>query len=329
MKLFSPSSRALTRDTIRVVNPRRLLVPGLVIVLVLNLVTFAGGVWLGRGLSPEQPQPAIVQVEVAPSADEHFAIDRVGVLVGRLKSLESDVLSLRRMLGEHKTLTRQVSSLDPALLPVLVPESAGDDSSGQGGLLLPPRGCAGEVATAPEDSLASLQRSEEAARCLRAELERLMDSVARRNAALMAIPSLRPVPAQARLGSPFGNRLDPFNRNLAFHSGLDFSIHTGAAVLAAAGGQVRFAGNKGGYGKLVEVDHGNGLVTRYAHLSRIQVRVGEVVTPGQRIGAVGSTGRSTGPHLHFEVMHHGRFVDPQRFLALADMERDSHALAHD
>ncbi|MNY61431.1 Murein DD-endopeptidase MepM [compost metagenome] len=77
------------------------------------------------------------------------------------------------------------------------------------------------------------------------------------------------------------------------------------------------------------IDHGNGLVTRYAHLSRFHVRLGEVVTPGQRIGAAGSTGRSTGPHLHFEVLHHGRFADPQRFLALGDMERDADAVAKD
>ncbi|MOA50288.1 Murein DD-endopeptidase MepM [compost metagenome] len=100
-------------------------------------------------------------------------------------------------------------------------------------------------------------------------------------------------------------------------------------MLAAAGGRVRFAGRNGGYGKLLELDHGNGLVTRYAHLSRFHVRVGEVVTPGQRVAAAGSTGRSTGPHLHFEVLHNGRFADPQRFLALGDMERDADAVAKD
>lgn len=325
MKLFTPSSRSLTRDPIRVVSWRRMLVPGLAALLVLNVATFAGGIWVGRGLS--QPQLAVAEVEAAPSAEHRFAIDRVGVLVGRLKSLESDVLALGKMLGEHKKLTREVSSLDPSLLPALVPDQRAGD--GQGGVLLPPHSCSGESLPAQASSLEDLQRTEAATRCLRTVLDRLMENVSTRNAALMTIPSRRPVVAQARFGSAFGNRVDPFNRHLAFHSGVDFSIHTGAAVLAAAGGRVRFAGFNGGYGKQLEIDHGNGLVTRYAHLSRFDVRNGEVVTPGQRIGAVGSTGRSTGPHLHFEVLQHGRFVDPQRFLALGDMEREADAVVLD
>ena len=327
MKLFSPSSRSLTRDAIRVVSLRRLLLPALGVLLVLNLATFVGGVWVGRGLS--QPLPPVAEVESAPSEEDHFSIARVGALVGRLKSLEADVLSLRTMLGEHKTLTRQLSVLDPALLPALMPDIPGDVRGGQGGLWLPPRGCSDESPHAQATPLEDLQHGEETARCLRSVLDQLMESVAQRNAALMAIPSRRPVQPQARLGSAFGNRVDPFNRRLAFHSGVDFALPTGADVLAAAGGRVRFAGRNGGYGNLLEIDHGNGLVTRYAHLSRFHVRVGEVVTPGQRVGAAGSTGRSTGPHLHFEVLHNGGFADPQRFLALGDMARDADAVAKD
>jgi len=327
MKLFSPSSRALTRDAIRVVSWRRLLVPALGALLVLNLGAFVGGVWVGRGLS--QPLAPVAEAETAPGDEDHFAIARVGTLAGRLKSLESDVLSLRKMLGEHKTLTRQLSALDPALLPALVPDKPAGVRGGQGGVLLPPRGCFEESPQGLTTPLEDLHHTEMAARCLRTLLDQMMESVAQRNAALMAIPSRRPVQAQARLGSAFGNRVDPFNKHLAFHSGIDFALPTGADVLAAAGGRVRFVGHNGGYGKLLEIDHGNGLVTRYAHLSRFHVRVGEVVTPGQRIAAAGSTGRSTGPHLHFEVLHNGRFADPQRFLALGDMERDADAVAKD
>lgn len=322
MKLFSPSSRSLTRDDIRVVNLRRVLVPGLVMALVLSLGGFAGGVWVGQSLS----LPPVAQGEAPPRVEERFAITRVGELVGRLKSLESDVLSLRKMLGEHKALTEQLSALDPSLLPALVPDQP-VASDGQGGVLLPPRGCS-DASLETAASLEELHRTEVAARCLRSVLDRLMENVTTRNAALMAIPSRRPVEL-ARLGSAFGDRVDPFNKRLAFHSGVDFSIHTGADVLAAAGGRVRFAGRSGGYGNLLVIDHGNGLVSRYAHLSRFHVQAGEVVTPGQRIAAVGSTGRSTGSHLHFEVLHHGRFADPQRFLALGDMERDANAVAND
>lgn len=329
MKLFTPSSRSLTRGSIRVFSPHRLLLPGMLMTLLLSLGAFAGGVWFGRGLEPSAVPALTTEAPDEHQAEEHFTIDRLGVLVGRLKSLESDVLSLRRMLSEHQALTRQVSALDPQLLPILVPERTETSGTGQGGLLLPPRGCTGPDTEYPKASIEGLERSEEAAHCLRSQIDRLLESVARRNAALMAIPSLQPVPETARLGSAFGNRVDPFNRRLAFHSGVDFAIKSGAPVFAAGGGFVSFAGRKGGYGKTVEIDHGNGLVTRYAHLSRIEAQEGEVVKPGRSIGAVGSTGRSTGPHLHFEVLQHGRHIDPQRFLALAHLERDPDALAED
>ncbi|MEO4045723.1 M23 family metallopeptidase [Pseudomonas sp. CAU 1711] len=323
MKFISPSSRSLTRDAIRVVNPRRLLLPGLALLLLCNLGAFAGGVWLGQGLGSAQA-PARAGVAKVKPAEESFALARLGELVGRLRSLEADALQLRRMLVEHKALSEQVSALDPALLPELAPSIP---AGGRGGVLLPPRGCAAARLDTDAQSLEALGRSETTARCLRGALDHLLERVANRNAALMAIPSHRPVQG-ARLGSAFGNRVDPFNKRLAFHSGLDFSIAGGTAVVAAAGGRVMSAQRHGGYGKLLEIDHGNGLVTRYAHLSRFYVKAGDVVTPGQRVAAVGSTGRSTGPHLHFEVRHHGRFVDPQRFLALADLPHDSD-LAHD
>ena len=326
MKFISPSSRSLTRDTIRVVNPRRLLMPGLALLLLCNLGAFAGGVWIGQGLgsTPVAQAPNMAQA-AAPAVEENFALARVGELVGRLRSLEADALLLRRMLGEHKSLTEQVSALDPTLMPELVTVAK---DAGKGGVLLPPRGCADASLERGAASLEGLQRSETAARCLRGALDQLLERVASRNAALMAIPSHRPVQG-ARLGSAFGNRVDPFNKHLAFHSGLDFSIRSGTDVVAAAGGRVRSAQRHSGYGNLLEIDHGNGLFTRYAHLSRFYVKAGDVVTPGQRIAAVGSTGRSTGPHLHFEVQHNGRFVDPQRFLALGDLPHDSDALAHD
>lgn len=320
MQLLPPSSRSLTRDTIHVV-PRRLLWPLLSLLLAGNLLTFAGGWWLGRG-SPLEQAPALV---ATASAETRFALDRVGELVGRLRSLEADTQQLQRLYGEHQQLSEQLSALDPSLLPELMPQAADD---GQGGVLLPPRRCAGDSLEQDSASLAGLQRSVEAAQCLRGALDRMLERVASRNAALMAIPSQRPV-AQARLGSAFGNRVDPFNKRLAFHSGLDFASPSGTPVIAAAGGRVRSAKRHAGYGNLLVIDHGNGLQTRYAHLSRFYVKPGDLVTPGQRIAAVGSTGRSTGPHLHFEVLKNGRFVDPQRFLSLAGLARDVLVSAHD
>jgi murein DD-endopeptidase MepM/ murein hydrolase activator NlpD len=116
------------------------------------------------------------------------------------------------------------------------------------------------------------------------------------------------------ISSGFGYRIDPFTGGAAFHAGLDFRGPIGAPIRAAAAGTVSFTGVKQGYGNCVEISHGNGLLTRYAHMSRIGAHVGEVVGPGVIIGAIGSTGRSTGPHLHFEVRIADRPVDPRPFL---------------
>jgi murein DD-endopeptidase MepM/ murein hydrolase activator NlpD len=129
-----------------------------------------------------------------------------------------------------------------------------------------------------------------------------------------SIPVARPHGGELELSSGFGARLDPFLRTWAMHSGIDFRGATGEPVFAAASGRIVHAGPLGGYGLLVEVDHGNGLSSRYAHLSRIEVREGDLVGVGQRVGRIGSTGRSTGPHLHYETRINGEAVDPMRFL---------------
>ncbi|HVV93479.1 MAG TPA: M23 family metallopeptidase [Hyphomicrobiales bacterium] len=114
--------------------------------------------------------------------------------------------------------------------------------------------------------------------------------------------------------SGFGSRPDPFYHSLAFHPGLDLRAAYGAPVEATAAGKVVTAGWNGGYGNMVEIDHGNGVATRYGHLSQIEVKVGAHVEAGEEIGRVGSTGRSTGPHLHYEVRLDNEPVDPTRFL---------------
>lgn len=116
------------------------------------------------------------------------------------------------------------------------------------------------------------------------------------------------------ISSGFGYRSDPFTGGAAFHAGLDFRGPIGAPIYAAAKGVVSFTGVRQGYGNCVEISHGNGLLTRYAHMSRIGARIGQKVAPGDAIGAIGSTGRSTGPHLHFEVRINDRPVDPRPFL---------------
>ena len=133
---------------------------------------------------------------------------------------------------------------------------------------------------------------------------------------LRGIPQVIPA-AGKHISSGFGYRTDPFAGSPAFHAGLDFKGPTGAPIYSAANGRVAFVGRRPGYGNCVEIDHGNGLRTRYAHMSAFRAKAGQSVRAGQLIGAVGSTGRSTGPHLHFEVRLHGQPVNPRPFLEIA------------
>ncbi len=129
----------------------------------------------------------------------------------------------------------------------------------------------------------------------------------------LMVPSSMPVTGP--IGSGFGFRNDPFTHRPALHTGLDFPADPGTAIMAAAGGVVLSAGPHPQYGQLVELDHGNGLLTRYAHTSRMLVKQGDLVKRGQKIAEVGNTGRSTGPHLHFEVLVEGVQQNPAKFLA--------------
>jgi murein DD-endopeptidase MepM/ murein hydrolase activator NlpD len=140
-----------------------------------------------------------------------------------------------------------------------------------------------------------------------------MSDMRQLSAAAQKLPFYRPTTNPA-LSSSYGVRFDPFTHRPAFHSGLDFpgAFHT--PILATAPGVISFTGVRSGYGNVVEIDHGNGFKTRYAHLQAASVRVGQRVAIGQRVGAMGSTGRSTGPHLHYEVWVNGRAQNPNRFL---------------
>lgn len=149
--------------------------------------------------------------------------------------------------------------------------------------------------------------------------QRLGLSLARMEAlerGLKGIPQVLPASLEF-ISSGFGYRSDPFSGEGAFHAGLDFKGPIGAPIYAAAEGTVTFAGIKQGYGNCIEVSHGNGLVTRYAHMSAFRASVGQKVPAGAVIGAIGSTGRSTGPHLHFEVRINDRPVNPRPFLEAA------------
>jgi murein DD-endopeptidase MepM/ murein hydrolase activator NlpD len=127
------------------------------------------------------------------------------------------------------------------------------------------------------------------------------------------LPNIMPVEAPYQASS-FGRRIDPFTGQWAMHEGIDFLADQGSPVVAAAGGVVQFAGLHPQYGMMIDIDHGDDLVTRYAHLSKLFVKEGDVVVRGRRVALSGSTGRSTGPHLHFEVRFRGAAQNPAKFL---------------
>jgi murein DD-endopeptidase MepM/ murein hydrolase activator NlpD len=136
----------------------------------------------------------------------------------------------------------------------------------------------------------------------------------RLNNALITVPVRKPVAGEIDETSPFGVRMDPFVHEAAMHTGIDFRGDIGEPIHATAAGTVSIAGWTGGYGKMVEINHGGGLATRYGHMSEIDVSVGDTVRIGQVIGKLGSTGRSTGPHVHYETRVDGEPVNPQKFL---------------
>ena len=134
------------------------------------------------------------------------------------------------------------------------------------------------------------------------------------DAALLAMPLGHPIDDESYATSRYGMRSDPFTKRPTFHAGLDYGSFKNARIVSAADGVITMAGRNGGMGKMVEIDHGHGFKTRYGHLNRLNVKRGQKVTRGQLIGGMGSTGRSTSTHLHYEVYFQGRTVDPSRFV---------------
>jgi murein DD-endopeptidase MepM/ murein hydrolase activator NlpD len=151
------------------------------------------------------------------------------------------------------------------------------------------------------------------------QLSVLESLISTRNLRRQILPGGRPV-MKGWISSYFGHRTDPFTGRNAFHRGIDFAAPEGSKVLAVAAGVVTYAKDRFGYGQTVEINHGNGYVTRYAHNSSIVVKAGEVVKKGDPVATIGSTGRSTGPHLHFEVLSQGRAVDPMSFVSLKEVQ---------
>lgn len=225
---------------------------------------------------------------------DRFMRENLDVLARKLGEMQAKLTQLES-LGERVSGLAGINPADIKIKP------------GQGGALIPGRPLSMEELQLTMGALGRLtdQRTD-----LLTVLEsRLFDQKMRS----MMVPTQRPV-ALGNLGSQFGWRIDPITGHSALHTGLDFQADSGTPVLAAAGGVLVTQEYHPEYGNLLEIDHGNDLVTRYAHASAVFVKKGDLIKRGQRIAAVGTSGRSTGAHLHFEVLVQGVAQDPQKFL---------------
>ena len=240
----------------------------------------------------------VVRDEIAQR--DRFMRENLDAMAQKVGEMQAKLVKLEAMRDRVSTLAGlKAEDLPPALTKT--------DGGGKGGPYVP--------VTSP--SLEQLQRlvggldesTDQHTDLFTLFESRLLESRLR---ALM-VPSAAPV--DGPVGSGFGFRTDPFTARSALHTGLDFPAEPGTAIHAAAGGMVIVNEVHAAYGNLLEIDHGNGLVTRYAHCSSIEVKVGDLVKRGQLVAKVGNSGRSTGPHLHFEVLVDGVPQDPARFLA--------------
>ena len=287
-------------------------------VLALAVGVAIGTHWSARHGSGDQ---AAVRVE------HDYAIDQLGKLNASMAQIEPRIARLTAQVGDLRDFEARLNTPRPAPRASAAPAASGAASAasepdtsatdgegeGEGGPALPPRRCSDLAPLLGRH--ADAERTGQQLDCLAETLSALERQTADHAVAYAAFPGRMPADG-ARFGSPFGNRTDPFTHRLSFHPGLDLVAKAGTPILAAAGGRVVYAGEKSGYGNAVEIDHGNGLMTRYGHASRIVVHVGDLVLPRQYIADVGSTGRSTGPHLHFEVLVDGAPVNPAAYLAL-------------
>ena len=241
------------------------------------------------------PWSGDLHLRTAPDSGHHAALDSGQVAI-KFAGLEA---RQRAAVGALRGATERANNRAQAALAELGLAPATHAGTAVGGPFVQ----LAETALTPED-----------------DIDLLKDALARHRqleAVTVRLPLRQPVEGPLNVTSGYGARRDPFYGRLALHTGIDLREDYGSAVRAVAAGIVTIAGPESGYGTLVEIDHGNGYATRYAHLSTVSVAVGQKLGAGAAIGQVGTTGRSTGPHLHYEVRIAGEPVDPARYLKLA------------
>lgn len=259
----------------------------------------AGAINAIMGISGSAPKKT---TQLAYAASGESVADRADRLFSKvtlsLKDLEHE------QIGRIQSLTAGASETADAIQTILrrsgfdVTEQAsaeGDSDTAIGGPFVEPAAFTDPFENSINDLDIALERLDTARRTAR------------------KLPFGNPLPGSS-ITSRFGNRTDPFLGRLALHAGIDFRASTGTQIRSTGAGTVVVAGRTGGYGNMVEIDHGDGLTTRFAHLSSVSVKVGDHVEANDPVGLSGTTGRSTGPHLHYEVRRNGKAIDPMRFL---------------
>ena len=276
----------------------RLVVAGFVAALTLMMVAAAMYHWVFlKGAREGWPViGSLVKLVVKDEFEQRdrFMRENLDVMAKRLGEMQAKMLQLEA-LGQRVS---GLAGVNPAEIK---------STLGSGGALVGSRSLTMEEL---QGTLADLDKITDQ----RVDLMTLMESrLFDQKIKKLMLPTQQPV-VGGMLGSSFGWRIDPVNGQSALHTGLDFPAGNGTPILAAAGGVVVAQEAHPAYGNMVEIDHGNDLVTRYAHASKVLIKKGDLVKRGQKIAEVGSTGRSTGSHLHFEVLVQGVFQDPQKFL---------------
>jgi murein DD-endopeptidase MepM/ murein hydrolase activator NlpD len=222
-------------------------------------------------------------------------IDAMAMRIGEVNAHIIRLNALGKRLTEMADIDSREFDFDRT------PPSGGPGAEGEG------------VSAQIPDLSAMLAQLEQRADLRESQLAALENVILTRELKEEIHPEGRPV-TSGYISSYFGERADPFDGREAFHKGVDFAGALGSDVVAVAAGVVTWAGERSGYGKLIEINHGDGYSTRYAHNSRTLVSVGQTVKRGEAVALMGSTGHSTGPHVHFEVLHNGRQVDPLSFI---------------
>ncbi len=297
MHIILVSNRLATAKTLAI-TPKLVFAAALVFFTLAFALSFLFS-WVGIRFNLPFTERLVTAVQQQQTEKtQAFIRDNLNTMAVKLGHMQAQLLRLDSLGERISTLTGITTS-----------EKFSEGKAGQGGpLVIPTQPLSSLELQRETDHLAQIveQRSD--------SLTALESQLMERRVEASLLPTIQPVPAETPIGSAFGWRIDPLEGVNALHEGIDFVAEPGTRVISAAGGVVVFAEFHPQYGNLVEIDHGNEFSSRYAHLSKTLVKSGQVIKRGQAIGATGNTGRSTGPHLHFEVRYKGIAQNPARFL---------------